>query len=121
MSGLRAGFGLGIGLNIVVWQPPTHLSDQTLQGLGPDRFSLALPLLQQVLERPIGEFRPILHQLFGHIQLLGGTVSLGTDLGLRLGLELEEVFMFDSNSENRDKAVEAVEAVESVSEARAVF
>ena len=34
--------------------------------------------------------------------------------GLELGLE--EVFMFDSESENRDRAVEAVEAV---SEARA--
>ena len=36
-------------------------------------------------------------------------------LGFGLGL-LEEVFVFDSKSENRDKAVEAVE---SVSEARA--
>ena len=33
-----------------------------------------------------------------------------------LGLGLEEVFVFDSTSENRDRAVEAVE---SVSEARA--
>ena len=33
------------------------------------------------------------------------------------GLGLEEVFVFDSKSENRDRAVEAVE---SVSEARAV-
>ena len=34
-----------------------------------------------------------------------------------LGLGLEEVFVFDSKSENRDRAVEAVQAV---SEARAV-
>ena len=34
-----------------------------------------------------------------------------------LGLGLEEVFVFDSKSENRDRAVEAVE---SVPEARAV-
>ena len=42
-----------------------------------------------------------------------------TELGLGSGLEvgLEEVFEFDSTSENRDRAVEAVE---SVSEARAV-
>ena len=33
-----------------------------------------------------------------------------------LGLGLEEVFLFDSKSENRDRAVEAVE---SLSEARA--
>ena len=39
------------------------------------------------------------------------------DLGLELGLGLEEVFLFDSKSENRDREVEAVEAV---SEARAV-
>ena len=38
-------------------------------------------------------------------------------LGLGLGLGLEEVFVFDSKRENRDRAVEAVE---SVSEARAV-
>ena len=38
-------------------------------------------------------------------------------LGLGLGLGLEEVFVFDSKSENRDRAVEAVE---SVPEARAV-
>ena len=37
--------------------------------------------------------------------------------GLGLGLRLEEVFVFDSKSENRDRAVEAVEAV---SEARVV-
>ena len=30
---------------------------------------------------------------------------------LGLGLGLEEVFVFDSKSENRDRAVEAVEAV----------
>ena len=36
---------------------------------------------------------------------------------LRSGLGLEEVFVFDSKSENRDRAVEAVE---SVPEARAV-
>ena len=36
--------------------------------------------------------------------------------GLGLGLGLEEVFVFDSKSENRDRAVEAVELV---SEARA--
>ena len=36
---------------------------------------------------------------------------------LGLGLGLEEVFVFDSKSENRDRAVEAVE---SVPEARAV-
>ena len=41
--------------------------------------------------------------------------DLGIELGLGLGLE--EVFVFDSKSENRDRAVEAVE---SVSEARAV-
>ena len=34
-----------------------------------------------------------------------------------IGLGLEEVFLFDSKSENRDRAVEAVE---SVSEARAL-
>ena len=34
-----------------------------------------------------------------------------------LGVRLEEVFVFDNKSENRDRAVEAVE---SVSEARAV-
>ena len=39
---------------------------------------------------------------------------LKTNLGLRKGLE--EVFVFDSKSENREIAVEAVEAV---SEARA--
>ena len=39
------------------------------------------------------------------------------ELMLGLWLGLEEVFMFDSTSENRDRAVEAVE---SVSEARAV-
>ena len=38
-------------------------------------------------------------------------------LWLGLGLGLEEVFVFDSKSENRDRAVEAVE---SVPEARAV-
>ena len=37
--------------------------------------------------------------------------------GHSLGLGLEEVFVFDSKSENRDRAVEAVE---SVPEARAV-
>ena len=37
------------------------------------------------------------------------------ELGLEVGLD--EVFVFDSKSENRDRAVEAVE---SVSEARAV-
>ena len=36
--------------------------------------------------------------------------------GLALRLGFEEVFVFDSKSENRDRAVEAVE---SVSEARA--
>ena len=45
--------------------------------------------------------------------MLQGTNPYG--LGLVLGLE--EVFVFDSKSENRDRAVEAVE---SVSEARAV-
>ena len=43
-------------------------------------------------------------------------LGLGLWLGLGLGLGLEEVFVFDSKSENRDSAVEAVEAV---SEARA--
>ena len=42
-------------------------------------------------------------------------LELGSGLGL--GQWLEEVFVFDSKSENRDRAVEAVEAV---SEARAV-
>ena len=44
---------------------------------------------------------------------------MGEHVGLRLGLGLglEEVFVFDSKSENRDRAVEAVE---SVPEARAV-
>ena len=37
--------------------------------------------------------------------------------GLKLGLGLEEVFVFDSKSENRDRAVEAVQ---SVSETRAL-
>ena len=32
-------------------------------------------------------------------------------LGLGLGSGLEEVFVFDSKSENRDRAVEAIEAV----------
>ena len=37
---------------------------------------------------------------------------LGGELLVRgLGLGLEEVFVFDSKSENRDRAVEAVEAV----------
>ena len=34
---------------------------------------------------------------------------LGSGLGFRLGLE--EVFVFDSKSEKRDRAVEAVESV----------
>ena len=41
--------------------------------------------------------------------------ALGLGLGLGSGLGLEEVFVFDSKSENRDIAVEAVK---SVSEAR---
>ena len=41
---------------------------------------------------------------------------LGLVLRLVLGLGLEEVFVFDSKNENRDRVVEAVE---SVSEARA--
>ena len=32
-------------------------------------------------------------------------------VGLGLGLWLEEVLVFDSKSENRDRAVEAIEAV----------
>ena len=46
-------------------------------------------------------------------------MSAGPGLLLGLGLQsgLEEVFVFDSKSENRDRAVEAVE---SVPEARAV-
>jgi len=47
--------------------------------------------------------------------MLGGDLDVATWLGLGLGLE--EVFVFESKSENRDRAVEAVE---SVSEARAV-
>ena len=47
----------------------------------------------------------------------GSEPSQELGLGLGLGLGLEEVFVFDSKSENRDRAVEAVE---SVSEARAV-
>ena len=39
-------------------------------------------------------------------------------MGFGSGLGLEEAFVFDSKSENRDRAVEAVE---SVSEARAVL
>ena len=31
-----------------------------------------------------------------------------TTLGVKLGLGLEEVFVFDSKSENRDRAVDAV-------------
>ena len=46
-----------------------------------------------------------------------GCGFLGSHLQLELGLGLKEVFVFDSKSENRDRAVEAVE---SVSEARAV-
>ena len=42
--------------------------------------------------------------------------SRRTSLPYRPGPGLEEVFVFDSKSENRDRAVEAVE---SVSEARA--
>ena len=42
--------------------------------------------------------------------------SEGQGSGWGLGLGLEEVFVFDSKGENRDRAVEAVEAV---SEARA--
>ena len=48
------------------------------------------------------------------IDLIGDSVGFG-EAGSGLGLE--EVFVFDSKSENRDRAVEAVE---SVSEARAV-
>ena len=48
---------------------------------------------------------------------LGLGLVLGLVLGLGLGLE--EVFVLDSKSEKRDRAVEAVEAGESVSEARA--
>ena len=43
--------------------------------------------------------------------------SRPTGLGLGLELGLEEIFVFDSKSDNRDRAVDAVEAV---SEARAV-
>ena len=42
---------------------------------------------------------------------------MGLGIGLGSGLGLEEVFVFDNTSANRDRAVEAVE---SVSEARAV-
>ena len=35
-------------------------------------------------------------------------------LQIGLGLGLEEVYVFDSKSENRGRAVEAVEAVEAV-------
>ena len=40
-------------------------------------------------------------------------LGLGSGLGSEswLGLWLEEVFVFDSKSENRDRAVEAIEAV----------
>ena len=40
---------------------------------------------------------------------LGSGLGLGSRLGL--GLWLEEVLVFDSESENRDRAVEAIEAV----------
>ena len=47
-----------------------------------------------------------------------GTLYIGQVMDiLGLGLRLEEVFVFDSKSENKDRAVEAVE---SVPEARAV-
>ena len=49
------------------------------------------------------------------LRLIG--LGLGLGFGLGVGLGLEEVFVFDSKSENMDRAVEAVEAV---SEARAV-
>ena len=48
---------------------------------------------------------------------LGSGSGSGLGLGSGSGLELEEVFVFDSKSENRDRSVEAVEAV---TEARAV-
>ena len=44
-------------------------------------------------------------------------LRVGVRSRARSGLRLEEVFVFDSKSENRDRAVETVEAV---SEARAV-
>ena len=44
-------------------------------------------------------------------------LGFGLGFGLGLGLGLEEVFAFDSMSENGDRVVEAVEAVP---EARAV-
>ena len=50
-------------------------------------------------------------------QTLLAAYPLEFGLGLRLGLRSEEVFVFDSKSENKDRAVKAVE---SVSEARAV-
>ena len=55
----------------------------------------------------------------GLLGLVLGLVGLGlVELGFGgVGLGLKGVFVFDSKSENRDRAVEAVE---SVSEARAV-
>ena len=55
------------------------------------------------------------HQVTGNKLPRPPRLRLGLGLGLRLGLE--EVFVFDSKRENRDRAVEAVE---SVSEARAI-
>ena len=53
----------------------------------------------------------------GHTPESGLGLEFRLSLEVGLGLGLEEVFVFDSKSENRDRAVEAVE---SVSEARAV-
>ena len=47
----------------------------------------------------------------------GRGIVAAKPIALGLGLGLEEIFVFASKSENRDRAVEAVE---SVSEARAV-
>ena len=45
-----------------------------------------------------------------HFRASGIVTGIGLGLGFGLGLGLEKVFMFDSKSENRDRAVETVEA-----------
>ena len=48
------------------------------------------------------------HVLVDHEE---GVRALRAEPGSGLGSGLEEVFVFDSKSENRDRAVEAIEAV----------
>ena len=73
-----------------------------------------IPMRQQLLPILLNDPQTFLRLLFLGFQ---GFLRLVSGLGLGLGLGLEEIFVFDSKSENRDRAVESVE---SVSEARAV-